>query len=69
MRISLFELHERVGKSVMSIGKKAKKGYHMHFMGVIYSYCKDSELQQFKGVPFVNRRLIRKGTFSVKNCI
>ena len=30
--ISLVEVCERVGKSVMSVGKKAKKCYQMHFI-------------------------------------
>ena len=34
VRISLVEVHERVGKFVITVGKKDQKGYQMHFMAV-----------------------------------
>ena len=32
--ISLIEVYEMVGKSVISVGKKAQKSYQMHFVAV-----------------------------------
>ena len=32
--ISLIEVYERVGKFVVTVGKKDRKGYQMHFMAV-----------------------------------
>ena len=34
VRISLVEVHERVGKFVITVGKKDQKGYQMHLMAV-----------------------------------
>ena len=34
VRISLVEVHQRQGKSVISCCKKAQKGYQMHFLAV-----------------------------------
>ena len=34
VEISLIEVYEMVGKSVISVGKKAQKSYQMHFVAV-----------------------------------
>ena len=34
VRISLVEVYERVGKFIITVGKKDRKGYQMHFMAV-----------------------------------
>ena len=49
--ISLVEVDERVGKSVIVVCKKAQKGLRMQFM--VYRYV--------KGVPFVKESYKKKG--------
>ena len=58
--ISLVEVYERIGKSVISVSKKVQKGQHMHCNSmaviksgkgsgfVICSYLKDSALTAIK---------------------
>ena len=58
--ISLVEVYERVGKTVISVCKKAQKGQQMHFMApkksikcsgfVIYAYFKDIAFTAVKRV-------------------
>ena len=67
--ISLVEVYERVGKSVISVCKSCQKGYRMYFMAVkksqkrsgfvMYSYFEDSALTAVESVAKFLIRYVR----------
>ena len=76
--ISLAELHERIEKSVILVGRMTQKGYkQMHFMAVkksrkrsgfvIYSYFKDSAFTAVKRDAKLQPRSV-KGVTCICQC-